>query len=228
MKTEEIREYLESKRDPRNGDFLSKLLPGIDRKRILGVRMPEMRKLAKRIASEGDLSFLRIKPKTIEEETLQGLVISLEKDYDRCIERLERWLPYCDNWASCDSCRPKVFEKHHEELKEKISEWIHSPAVYTVRFGIEMMMCHFLKEDYDPSFPEVVSKINRSEYYIQMMTAWYFAEAIVSHYEDVLPYLKDRKLPEEIIRMTIQKACDSFRIPPERKAALKSLRRKAV
>ena len=149
------------------------------------------------------------------------------KDYQRCMEEVCRFLPYVDNWATCDQMSPKVFKKHRKELSEKIKEWIGSDKTYTVRFGVGMLMEHFLDEDFDPVYPEMAAKIRSEEYYINMMTAWYFATALAKQYEAVLPYIEGCRLDNWTHDKAIQKAVESRRITAEQKEYLRTLKVKS-
>ena len=146
------------------------------------------------------------------------------KDYEVCVKEVERFLPYVDNWAVCDIFSPKVFRKNKDELIDKIREWTASEHPYTCRFGMEMLMTHFLDDDFEPEYPELVSMIRSGEYYVHMMIAWYFATALAKQYDQILPYIEKQKLDAWTHNKTIQKAVESYRIPPEQKQALRALR----
>jgi 3-methyladenine DNA glycosylase AlkD len=146
------------------------------------------------------------------------------KDYGACMEELNRFLPFVDNWATCDQMSPKIFKKHKSELLKEIRIWIRSGDTYTIRFGVGMLMEHFLDEDFDPKYPEMVAKLRSSEYYVNMMIAWYFATALAKQYDAVLPYIEERKLDVWTHNKTIQKAVESYRITEEQKTYLRTLR----
>lgn len=146
------------------------------------------------------------------------------KDFDECMAETERYLPYIDNWASCDQLRPTAFKKHKTELLEKIRVWLRSDEVYTVRFGIGMLMVHFLDGDFSPEYPALVGKIHSEEYYVNMMSAWYFATALAKQYDSVLPYFTEKQLTPFVHNKAIQKAVESRRVSDERKAFLKTLK----
>ena len=208
-------------------DFTAKLIPTVNPDTVIGVRTPALRSLAKEISGDKEKAgvFLDSLPhKYFEENQLHAFIISGIKDYDECIARLERFLPFTDNWATCDQMSPKVFKKHRRELTGSICRWIESDKVYTVRFGIKMLMEHFLDEDFDLSYPQAVSKIRSDEYYINMMIAWYFATALAKQYDAVLPFIEGRKLDKQTHNKTIQKAIESYRITPEQKEYLRTLR----
>ena len=228
MITEEIKTRLFSLQDTAYRDFQVKLIPGMDAQKEIGVRTPELRKLAKELAKREDIrEFLNDLPhQYFDENQLHAFILSGEKDFEKCMEDLERFLPYVDNWATCDQTSPKVFRKHRKELLESINRWIESEHTYTVRFAIKMLMEHFLDEDFDPIYPEMVATVRSEEYYIRMMIAWYFATALAKRYDAVLPYLKQEKLDVWTHNKTIQKAVESYRITEEQKIYLKSLKRK--
>jgi 3-methyladenine DNA glycosylase AlkD len=140
------------------------------------------------------------------------------------VEELNRFLPFVDNWATCDQMSPKIFKKHRPELLEQIKAWILSDQAYTVRFGIEMLMQHFLDENFDPAYPEMVSKLRSKEYYVNMMIAWYFATALAKQYDAVLPYMENKRLDIWTHNKAIQKSVESYRVTPEHKEYLKSLK----
>lgn len=226
MIIDEIREELFALQDVKYRDFQSKLIPDIEQGSMIGVRTPELRKLAKSIARREDISiFLEDLPhKYFDENQLHAFVISGMKDYDECLRELERFLPYVDNWATCDQMSPKVFRKHREELLGPIQTWIGSSETYKVRFGVGMLMGHYLDEDFDPAYPEMASAIRSDQYYVKMMVAWYFATALAKQYDAVIPYIENQNLDPWTHNKTIQKAVESYRITPEQKTYLRSLR----
>ncbi len=228
MITDEITTKLFSPQDTAYRDFQVKLIPGMDAEKEIGVRTPELRKLAKELAKREDIrEFLNDLPhQYFDENQLHAFILSEEKDFEKCMEDLERFLPHVDNWATCDQTSPKVFRKHRKELLDAIRRWIESDHPYTVRFAIKMLMEHFLDEDFDPAYPEMVAEVRSEEYYIRMMIAWYFATALAKQYEAVLPYLEQKKLDAWTHNKTIQKAVESYRITEEQKIYLKSLKRK--
>ncbi len=224
--TETIREELFKLQDVKYRDFQVKLIPTVEPDSVIGVRTPELKLLAKRLSKEeGIEGFLEDLPhKYFDENQLHAFILSQMKDFERCIALVERFLPYVDNWATCDQMSPKIFAKHKKELLERIKEWISSDKTYTVRFGIGMLMEHFLGDDFDGAYPEMVSKIRSEEYYINMMTAWYFATALAKQYDAVLPYIEGKKLDVWTHNKAIQKSVESNRISPERKEYLKGLK----
>ena len=228
MITDEITTKLFSLQDTAYRDFQVKLIPGMDAQKEIGVRTPELRKLSKELAKREDIrEFLNDLPhQYFDENQLHAFILSGEKDFEKCMEDLERFLPYVDNWATCDQMSPKVFRKNRKKLLESINRWIGSEHTYTVRFAIKMLMEHFLDEDFDPIYPEMVATVRSEEYYIRMMIAWYFATALAKRYDAVLPYLKQEKLDVWTHNKAIQKAVESYRSTEEQKIYLKSLKRK--
>ena len=209
-------------------DFMAPLLPNLPRQRILGVRTPALRNYAKELYRAGEYEhFLRELPHAYyEEDNLHAFLIAEMRDYDRCLAELERFLPYIDNWATCDCLRPKAFGKNRARLLEHIPLWLASGETYTVRYGIGMLMAHFLDEDFQAEYLDWVSDVRSGEYYINMMIAWYFATALAKQYKSALPYLENRRLDRWTHNKTIQKAVESYRVSEEHKTELKLLRMK--
>ena len=230
MKTEkiveEIREELFRLRDEKYRDFQSKLIPTVASDAVIGVRTPDLRKFAKQLSRREDVGiFLDDLPhQYFDENQLHAFIISDTKDYDLCVEEVDHFLPYVDNWATCDQMSPKIFRKYRQELIVKIKSWIKSEDTYTVRFGIGMLMQHYLDEDFDPAYLEIVSDIRSEEYYINMMIAWYFATALAKQYETTIPYLENHRLDAWTHNKTIQKSVESYRITPEQKRYLRKLK----
>lgn len=208
-------------------DFHSRLIPTVSKDLIIGVRTPALRKLAKEIKnSEAAKAFLVVLPhKYYEENNLHAFLIEEIRDYDECILQLNRFLPFVDNWATCDMMRPKIFKKHLPELLAEIKKWLESDDTYTVRFGIECLMCYYLDDNFSPEYPEIISKIRSDEYYIKMMQAWYFATALAKRYGEIVPYIEQNRLDADTHNKTIQKAIESYRITDEQKSYLKTLKR---
>ncbi len=222
-----IRKKLFALQDIKYRDFSAKLIPTIDKDRVIGVRTPALRQLAKEVVKLPEMiKFVRVLPHYYHEEnSLHAAYIETIKDYEQCMEEIERFLPYIDNWAICDSLSPKILKKHLPELLEKIREWIEAEHIYTVRFGIGMLMRYYLADDtFSKEYPELISKIRTEEYYINMMTAWYFATALAKQWDDIIPYIEQRKLDKWTHHKAIQKAVESRRIADVRKEYLKSLR----
>lgn len=226
MINDEIIDRLFKLKDTNYRDFQSKLTPSLKREYIIGVRTPELRGLAKEYSKRADIyDFLNSLPhKYFDENQLHAFIISLNKDFDLAINEVERFLPYVDNWATCDQMSPKIFKKNKPELLKRIKGWLKSDKTYTIRFGIKMLMDNFLDDDFRTDYPEAVSKIRSEEYYVNMMTAWYFATALAKQYDSVIPYIERKKLPVWTHNKAIQKSVESLRISPERKEYLKSLK----
>ncbi len=221
-----IREELFDLQDIEYRDFQSKLIPTADSARMIGVRTPELRKLArqKKGSAEAEAFLAALPHAYFDEDQLHAFLISEEKDFGKCLQRTEAFLPYIDNWATCDQLSPGVFRKHTEELLPFIRKWIASGETYTVRFGIGMLMQHYLDNAFDPEYPEMAAAVQSEEYYVNMMRAWYFATALAKQYEAALPYLENGKLDTWTHNKTIQKAVESYRITPEQKAYLRTLK----
>lgn len=223
----ELQQHLFGMRDAAYATFIAKLTPGFPLGHFIGVRVPLLRTIARSFAKEEAASqrFLSHLPHSYyEEDMLHGMLISLVKDYDRCLDLIDRFLPYVDNWAVCDTLSPKVFAKHKAQLLENILRWSSSSHTYTCRFGLRMLMTHFLDDSFSADFLEIPAAIRSEEYYVKMMVAWFFATALAKQWEATLPYLENRQLDPWTHRKTIQKAIESYRIPPERKDYLRTLR----
>ncbi len=219
-------EELFTLQDKKYAAFQAKLIPNIDPGSVIGVRTPELRALAKRLYRETDTSeFLNTLPhRYFDENQLHAFLLSEEKAFEKCIGGVEKFLPYIDNWATCDQLSPKVFRKHKEELLVHIRNWIVSDKTYTIRFGIGMLMQHYLDESFDPEYPSLTASVRSEEYYVNMMIAWYFATALAKQYDAVLPYIEEQKLEKWTHNKAIQKCVESRRISAEQKEYLKSLR----
>ena len=207
-------------------DMQIKIIPTVEPASVIGVRTPELKSIAKDILKDGNYKgFLEELPhRYFEENQLQAFIISGIKDLNECMEELERFLPYVDNWATCDQLSPKVFKKNHDKILNEIKIWIKSKDTYTLRFGIGMLMQHFLDEDFKPEYLEWVAKIKSDEYYVNMMISWYFATALAKQYEIAIPYIENKKLDTWCHNKTIQKSLESLRITPEQKDYLRSLK----
>jgi len=228
MAEEYIRKRLFELQDTDYREFHSKLIPTVEKELIIGVRTPDLRKLAKEISkTEYAERFLEILPhKYYEENNLHAFIIEEIKDYDVCVSEINRFLPFVDNWATCDMMRPEIFKKHLRELIDEIRKWINSDDVYAVRFGVEMLMCHYLDSDFNSEYPEMVSRIRSDEYYIRMMVAWYFATALSKRYDEIVPYIENFRLDADTHNKTIRKAVESYRITDEQKAYLRKFTQK--
>ena len=226
MTVEGIRERLFELQDEKYRDFQQGLIPTVERKEFIGIRTPALRKLAKELYKAGDLDefFKDLPHKYFDENQLHAFAISEIKDFDECMKALEEFLPFVDNWATSDQMSPKVFKKNKEELFSHIKKWLGSDHTYTVRFGIGMLMQHFLDEDFDLSYPEMVAEIRSDEYYINMMIAWYFATALAKQYESILPFIEEKRLSPWTHNKAIQKSVESYRITDEQKTYLRRLK----
>lgn len=229
MNRDEIVAELFRLQDKKYADFQSNLIPTVEADKIIGVRTPELRTFARRIAKDGDTeSFLTSLPhQYFDENQLHAFVISLEKDFDKCIMDVEAFLPFINNWATCDQLSPKAFKKETEKLLPYIDKWIKSDKVYTVRFAIGMLMQHFLDERFDTKYADIVASVRSEEYYINMMVAWYFATALAKQYDSILPYIEGKKLDDWAHNKAIQKSIESYRITAEQKEYLRSLKIKS-
>ncbi len=209
-------------------EFHSKLMPTISKDKIIGVRIPLLRKFSKEL-NKSDLKaeFLKTLPhKYYEEDNLHALLIEQIKDFDECIFALDNFLLYVDNWATCDMMSPKVLGKHPEKLYLKIQEWINSNHTYTVRFGIVTLMKFFMDDNLDKKHLKLILSINSDEYYVNMAIAWYIATALTYNWDMVIPYIEKQKFNKWVHNKSIQKAIESYRITPEQKAYLKTLKTK--
>ncbi len=223
----EIENTLFELQDKKYRDFQSKLIPNIDKNSVIGVRTQKLRDYAKKLAKHDGLNLFmsNLPHRYFEENQLHAFIISEIKTFEECMSEVCRFLPYVDNWATCDQMSPKVFKKHREELINYIEEWILSKDAYTVRFGIKTLMNHFLDEDFDFKYPEMVASIRSDEYYVNMMIAWYFATALAKQYDAVLPFIKNRSLDKWTHNKAIQKAVESRQIEDAKKAELKQMKR---
>ena len=221
-----IRKELFSLQDLKYREMQIKIIPTVKPESIIGVRTPELRRMAKELAGKKETgAFLNDLPhQYFDENQLHAFILSGMKDYAECLAALERFLPYVDNWATCDQMSPKVFRKHRTELLRPIKKWIESDETYTIRFGIGMLMEHYLDDDFDIAYPERVAVIRSEEYYVNMMIAWYFATALAKQYDAVLPFIENRRLDIWTHNKAIQKAVESYRITPEQKEYLKTLK----
>ena len=221
-----IRETLFSLREEKYAAFQAKLIPNVAPERVIGVRTPALRKLAKTLRGSGQAEeFLKALPhEFFEENNLHAFLLCEMKDFEACVQAVEDFLPYVDNWATCDQMSPGVFRKNKQALLPHIRRWIASEQCYTRRFGIGMLMSHFLDEDFREEYLSLVSDIRSEEYYVNMMIAWYFATALAKQYEAALPYLENRRLAPWVHNKAIQKALESFRVSDEHKNYLRTLK----
>lgn len=207
-------------------DFQSKLIPTIPVETIIGVRIPAIRKLAKEYGKDPEsVEFLKQLPHTYyDENILHALLVAEIKDYEVCVKEVERFLPYVDNWAVCDIFSPKVFRKNRDRLIDKIKEWAASEHPYTCRFGMGMLMTHFLDEDFRVKYLEIPATVHSEEYYVNMMIAWFYATALAKQWDAAVGYIEKKCLDPWTHNMTIQKARESYRITREQKEYLKTLK----
>ena len=223
----EIQEMLFALQDKEYKEFQSKLIPEIDPDTVIGVRIPQLRKLAKQLYKERDMKeFLKELPHTYyEENNLHGFLLEQIKDFETCAEEINRFLPYVDNWATCDLISPAVFKKNRPKLLGRIRQWMSSGDTYTIRFGMGMLMKHYLDDDFSEEYPAMAAAVKSEEYYVKMMTAWYFATALAKQYDAVIGYIEEQRLDKWTHNKTIQKAVESRRISDEQKKYLRTLRR---
>ena len=221
-----IQSQLFALQDVKYKQFQCKLMPTVNSETVIGVRTPQLRKMAKELSKTQDFEdFLNILPHTYyEENNLHGMLIETVKDYDKAIDLMENFLPFIDNWATCDMISPKIFKKYPQKFYEKIKVWLKSDLTYTVRFGVGMLLGFYLDETFKPEMPKLVSSIHSEEYYINMMIAWYFATALVKQYDTVMPYFQEQRLDKWIHNKAIQKSLESYRVNDETKAYLRTLK----
>lgn len=207
-------------------DFHAKLMPTVNKEKIIGVRTPALRIFAKNYGkTEEAKEYLQILPhQYYEENNLHGLLIEQIKDYDICLKEIDRFLPYIDNWATCDMLAVKVVKKHLDTFIDEIYRCMESDHTYTIRFGVNMLMRYYLEDAFRMEYPEKVVQIRSEEYYVNMMRAWYFATALAKQYEKILPFIEEQKLDVWTHNKTIQKAIESYRISPEQKEYLRGLK----
>lgn len=222
----ELQKRLFDLQDKEYKEFHQKLMPTVNPDCVIGIRTPVLRKFAKDFAMEdGAEKFLKSLPhKYYEENNLHAFLLMGEKDFETALAKTEEFLPYIDNWATCDVFKPKIFAKNTDRLIGRIYEWIKSDKTYTVRYGIGLLMSYYLDENFKEEYAKTVSQVRSDEYYINMMIAWYFATALAKQYDSVIKYLTEKRLPDWVHNKTIQKAVESFRISPETKEYLKTLR----
>ena len=207
-------------------DFHSKLMPETDKETVIGIRTPVLRKFAKEFAGTSEAeAFLRQLPhRYYEENNLHMMLIAQIKDYNMCVSETEKFLPYIDNWATCDSPLPKCFDKNKEDIIVRAKNWIATDDTYVKRYGMGVMMRMFLDEDFKEEYIQLVAGVKSEEYYVNMMIAWYMATALAKQWHAAIPYIQEHRLSEWVHRKSIQKAVESYRITPEQKDYLKGLR----
>ena len=221
-----VQTHLFAMQDLKYRDFHAKLMPTVNKEKIIGVRTPALRVFAKKYGKTDEAKeYLQMLPhQYYEENNLHGLLIEQIKDYDTCLEELERFLPYIDNWATCDMLAVKVVKKHQDTFIDEVYRWMESDHAYTIRFGISMLMRYYLEDAFQMEYPEKVAQIRSEEYYVNMMRAWYFATALAKQYDKILPFIEKQKLDVWTHNKTIQKAIESYRITPEQKEYLRGLK----
>lgn len=224
MQREEIVRNLFANQDSAYRDFHKRLIPTVDEKTVIGVRVPAIRRLAKSAGESAD--FMHALPhEYYEENQLHACILNLETDFDKAIAGVNAFLPFVDNWATCDILNPAAFRKHRSKLLSHACSWAKSEHTYTMRFGVEMLMNHFLDDGFSSSQSDLVASLRPEDYYGKMMIAWYFATALAKQYDAMLSYLQNERLERWTHNKTIQKAVESFRISDAQKVFLKSLRR---
>ena len=213
-------------KDDEYKEFQAKLVPNIDPSTIIGVRTPQMRAIAKEVfGSKNRDEFLNDLPhKYYEENLVHFFVISMIKDFDETVQRVEEFLPFVDCWPVSDQATPKSFKKNHEKLLPYVKKWIASDEVYTARFGIRMLMNEYLADDFKEEYLELVASKRGDDYYLKMMVAWYFATALAKRYDESVRYIEEHRLDEWVHKKAIQMAVESFRVSDEHKEYLKSFR----
>ncbi len=221
-----IRQRLISLSEPKYRDFSSSLMPSVDKDSVLGVRIPALRAYVRELSKEDVEPFLSALPhKYFEENNLHAFLICEIRDFDACISKVEEFLPYVDNWSTCDSLRPKCFKKNAARLMPYIKKWLESDKEYTVRFGIEMLMTYFLDENFSEEHLALVAAVRREEYYVKMMVAWYFATALAKRWDSTILYVENGTFDTWVHNKTIQKARESYRITAEQKEYLQRLKK---
>ena len=226
----ELHSSLFSLQDMEYKAFHSKLMPTVNPETVIGIRTPALRRFAREFAkNEAASAFMEDLPHTYyEENNLHAFLIEAIGDFEKTVSALDLFLPFVDNWATCDMMSPKIFIDHKAQLLPFIEKWLTSDHVYTARFALVMLMKHYLDEDFSPVYLEKACAVASDSYYIEMAKAWFFAEASVKQYESAFPYLSEKKLSPWVHNKTISKACDSFRISDEKKNALRALRLKKI
>lgn len=222
----DLQQQLFALQDKTYREFHSKLMPDTDKETVIGIRIPVLGKFAREFDRRPEArEFLQQLPhQYYEENNLHMMLIIAEKDYEKCLAEVERFVPYIDNWATCDMPAPKCFAKHKQELLPKVEEWIASEETYTIRYGIDLLMALYLDEDFRPEYLELAASVTSEEYYVKMVIAWYFATALAKQWDSTIPYIEQRRLSDWVHRKTIQKAVESYRITKEQKDYLRTLK----
>lgn len=222
----EIQKSLFSLGDSDYKAFHAKLIPTVDEEKIIGVRTPALRKYAKELFASADISeFLGTLPhKFYEEDNLHAFLLEQINDYDTVVAHIDRFLPYIDNWATCDMMSPRCFAPNTDKLYKDAFRWIDMGQTYAVRFGVCMLMKHYLDDNFDVAYPEKIADIKNEEYYVKMVVAWYFATALTKRYDEALTYIEKHRLDTWTHNKAIQKACESYQVSKEHKEYLKTLK----
>lgn len=221
-----VQKQLFELQDLKYRDFHAKLMPTIDKEKVIGVRTPALRSYAKQFGkTEEAKEFMKVLPhKYYEENNLHGMLLEQIKDYDELIIELEKFLPHIDNWATCDLLSLRIVEKNLEDFLGKINKYIKSDQPYTIRFGISMLMKHYLDDNFKIEYANKVAAVQSEEYYVNMMRAWYFATALAKQYDSIIPFIEEKKLDVWTHNKAIQKSIESYRITPEQKEYLRTLK----
>ena len=230
MTPDDLQQILFQYRDEAYADFSARLIPTVPREKIIGIRSPEYRKIIRQIGDDPVIPvFLASLPHAWHEENcLHVALINRIRDYGACVSALERFMPFIDNWAVNDAVNPACFKKHRAELIGRVQAWIASEAPYTRRCGMRILMANYLEEDFRPEYLDLPADLRSEEYYVNTMTAWLFAEALARQWDDAVAYIENRRLDPRTHNLAIRKACESFRVPDERKAYLRTLRIRAA
>ena len=223
---QQIRQKLFAMQDESYRDFQCRLMPTVPPERVVGVRIPALRALARELAGtpEGEAFLGRLPHAYYEEDNLHGFLLERIRDYDAALAGVEAFLPYIDNWATCDTTSPRVFAKNTDRLLEPVRRWMDSDRVYTVRYGLGMLMRYYLDDGFRPEYLEWAGVVDSEEYYVRMMVAWFFATALAKQPEAAWPWVAEPRLSPWVRAKAIQKALESRRITPEQKQALRALR----
>lgn len=230
MNTEEVQRKVQQElfelQDLKYRDFHAKLIPTMEKEKVIGVRTPALRGFAKKFGKreEAKLFIKKLPHKYYEENNLHGLLIEQIKDYDECLVELKRFLPFIDNWATCDLLAFRVVKKHLDVFIKEIYKFMESEHTYIIRFGISMLMKYYLEDEFKIEYPNKVADIRSEEYYVNMMRAWYFATALAKQYEQIIPFIEKKRLDVWTHNKTIQKAIESYRITDEQKTYLRTLK----
>lgn len=225
MYIELLHEILMENRDEAYRQMQISLIPNIQPDTIIGVRTPILRSIAKELEDQ-DCFLARLPHRYFEENQIHSFLLEREKDFDTAIKRIDEFLPFVDNWATCDQLRPRCFQKHRQELIPCIRKWITSDEPYTIRFGVGMLMVHYLDSDFDESYLSISASVHCTDYYVRMMIAWYFATALAKQFDAALPYITNYRLDKWVHNKAIQKSIESNRVPPEHKELLRAYRLK--